>query len=816
MMKNTHFLLTALCPLIATASVSSLLAAPADAPDSLLMWFAKPAEAYGKNSPLQSWKVENQKRTHKVNPDQAWEKYCLPLGNGFTGAMIYGGTSYERVQLNEHTLWSGGPGSKGFIKDQNKHDAHEHLAEIRAFLLKGDKASLKKAQKLSTEHLRGLGHEERDMADKNFGRYQTLGELIIETGHPAESKKLSYRRQLDLSTGVHTVTYQHDGAAFTRESFCSNPDRVLVLHFSANKPSKQNLKLKFFTPHKLEGSSDNGVFVASGKVVNNGLQVEARIGVIHQGGELKVSAEGIEIKAADQVTYVLVTGTDYARKHPTYRGDHPAKKNAQVIAAAVKKGYQALKVNHVKDHQNLHGRVAINLGDTPENVRKLPLDERMKLNKKTADYDLEELYFQYGRYLLMGSSRPGGLPANLQGIWCNETVPAWNSDYHLNINLQMNYWPSGPCNLLECQEPLISYTDSLRKPGAVTAKAYSNARGWTANLSGNIWGFTVPLPGIKRPRFWAFFPLSGAWLSTHAFQQYAFGLDQGYLRKTSWPILSETADFLVDYLYKLPSGELSSTPSWSPEHGPISLGVTADIAMAREALSNAIDAAEVLGESGKRVETWKKTLAQLVPYKVGQYGQLQEWYEDIDKPNDKHRHLNHLFGLHPGTHISPVHTPDLAKAAKVTLTQRGDGATGWSMGWKINFWARIHDGDHAYLMVRNLLKKGTNANLFDVHAPFQIDGNFGGCSGIAEMLMQSHYRINGGEIDLLPALPKDWAAGSVKGLRARGGFIVDATWENSRITSAKVTSEKGGKLTVRYNGKSEKKILKAGESALLK
>ncbi|MCP5535224.1 MAG: glycoside hydrolase family 95 protein [Akkermansiaceae bacterium] len=776
------------------------------------MWFAKPAESYGMKSPLQSWKVENQKRTHKPNPDQAWEKYGLPLGNGFIGAMIYGGTSYERVQLNEHSIWSGGPGSKDFIKDQNKHDAHKHLAEIRALLLKGDKASLKEAQALSTEHLRGLGHDDRDQADVNFGRYQTLGELVIETGHPAESDGLKYRRQLDLTTGVHSVNYQHAGAAFTRTSFCSNPDRVLVLNFSADKPAQQNLKLKFFTPHDIKPTSEKGVFIASGKLTNNGLQIEARIGVVHQGGKVSTSGEGIEVTGADSVSFILVAGTDYAQSYPDYRGVHPAEKNTKTLSSAMALGLDKLKERHIADHKKLHGRVAIDLGETPESIRKLPLDERVKLNKKTADHDLEELYFQFGRYLLIGSSRPGGLPANLQGIWCNEVIPAWNSDYHLNINLQMNYWPSGPCNLLECQEPLIAYTDSMRKPGAITAKAYSNARGWTANLAGNLWGYTVPHPGKGRPRFWAYFPLAGAWLSTHAFEQYAFGVDADYLRQSSWPILSETADFLVDYLYLLPTGELSSTPSWSPEHGPISKGTTADIAMAREALKNAIQAAEVLGEKGQRVESWKTAMAKLVPYKIGQHGQLQEWYEDIDNPKDKHRHLNHLFGLHPGSQISPVHTPELAKAAKTTLTMRGDGATGWSMGWKINFWARIHDGDHAYLMVRNLLKNGTNPNLFDVHAPFQIDGNFGGCAGIAEMLMQSHYRMDGGEIDLLPALPKDWPAGSVRGLLARGGFTVDLAWKNSVPTSVTIKASKAGLVTVRFKGRTWQRQMKAGET----
>jgi alpha-L-fucosidase 2 len=771
------------------------------------LWFNRAADDYGPKSPLKAWEVENPNRTHKPNPDQAWEKYALPLGNGFIGAMIFGGVERERIQFNEHSLWSGGPGSEGWMKDQNKHDAHEHLPEIRAALLAGD---AKKAQEISTEHLRGLGEDDRDKADITFGRYQTFGELTIDTGHAGNAQ--NYRRALDLSAGLHTVEYDIEGAKFTRTAFCSNLDRALVFRFEADKPGLQNLTLKLASPHAIGMRVEDGIFIANGIVENNGLKLDARIGVLHDGGSVEMGTDGIRVVNANAATFILVAGTDYKQEWPTYRGDDPAPKNSQTLKASMVKGYAALKQSHVADHRALHGRVAIDLGTSSEDVRALPTDERVARNKKEPDHGLEALYFQFGRYLLIGSSRPGGLPANLQGIWCNETIPAWNADYHLNINLQMNYWPSGPCNLLECQEPLITYIDALRKPGAVTAKAYNNARGWTAHLSSNIWGYTVPHPGKNRPRYWAYFPLGGAWLTAHAWEHYVFALDEQYLRETSWPIISGTADFLADYLYELPDGTLSSIPSWSPEHGPISLGSTADIAMAREALKGAVIAADVLGYDSK---DWTSTMDRLVPYKIGQHGQLQEWYEDIDKPDDKHRHLNHLFGLHPGTQISPVHTPELAEAARTTLTQRGDGATGWSMGWKINFWARVHDGDHAYLLVRNLLSKGTNPNLFDVHPPFQIDGNFGGCAGIAEMLLQSHYRPDGGEIDLLPALPVAWPEGSVKGLRARGGFTVDIAWKDGKLSEAKVTADKPRTLTARWNGKTWRKDLKAGESVAL-
>ena len=789
--------------LITVATVAAFLPShPAHA--ETVMWFGRAADDYGQKSPLKAWEVESQKRTNKANPDKAWEKYALPLGNGFIGSMVYGGVATERIQFNEHSLWSGGPGSKDYKADNNKHDAHKRLPEIRAALLAGD---AKKAQELSTEHLRGLGSDDRDIADINFGRYQTFGELTIATGHEGEAQ--NYRRSLDLSTGLHTVKYDHAGTTYTRTAFCSFPDRVLVVRFEADKPGQQNLDLKLASPHKIMMSGKGRIFSASGVVENNGLRLDTRIAVSHEGGTATATPKGIRVAGADSATFVLVAGTDYAQNWPRFRGEDPAKKNAETLRAAGDKGYRALKQAHVADHRSLHGRVALNLGASAEEVRALPTDQRVAQNRMVPDHGLEALYFQFGRYLLMGSSRPGGLPANLQGIWCNETVPAWNSDYHLNINLQMNYWPSGPCNLLECQEPLISYINALRAPGAVTAKAYNGADGWTAHLSGNIWGYTNPHPGKGRPRYWAYFPLGGAWLTTHVWEQYAFGLDETFLRDSGWPIISGTAEFLTGFLYHLPDGTLSSTPSWSPEHGPISLGATADIAMTREALKGAIAAADVLGKDTK---DWLTTSKKLVPYKIGQYGQLQEWYEDIDNPKDKHRHLNHLFGLHPGSQISPVHTPDLAEASRATLTMRGDGATGWSMGWKINFWARVHDGDHAYLLVRNLLSKGTNPNLLDVHPPFQIDGNFGGCAGIAEMLLQSHYRPDGGEIDILPALPSAWPTGSVKGLRARGGFTVDIDWKDGKLVQAKATADKQRKLTARWNGKTWQKDLKAGES----
>ncbi|MCP5549094.1 MAG: glycoside hydrolase family 95 protein [Akkermansiaceae bacterium] len=771
-----------------------------------VLWFSKAADDSGVPSPLKAWEKENQDPTSKNNPDPGWEKFGLPVGNGFIGAMTYGGVALDRIQFNIHSLWSGGPGADGWKQNLNKPDAHEHLAEIRAALLAGD---AKKAQQLSTEHLRGLGAEDRAEVNRVFGEYRTFGEFTIETGHDDAS---NYRRELDLSTGVMTVSYESGGTKFLREVFCSNPGKCLVVRYSANQPGTQNLTFRFGNPHGIRPKAEHAQWHLRGNEPGNGLILDARVLPVARGGETTIADDGIRIAGADEVVFYIVADTDYAPVPPKWRGKDPELANRIQMKKASDPGFARALEMHVADHAALFDRVAIDLGATPAEVAELPTDERVKRNKQAPDHDLEELYFQFGRYLLIASSRPGSLPANLQGLWCNEIHPAWRSDYHLNINLQMNYWPSGPCNLSECQIPLIDYTESLRGPGTVTAKAYHDARGWTANLASNIWGFTAPNPGKQRPRFWAYFPVGGPWLATHVWEQYRFDRDEEFLRKRGWPILSESADFVTDFLFELPDGTLSSTPSWSPEHGPISKGAFADIAIARELLTGAVAAADVLGERGDRVDQWKDALAKLTPYQIGRHGQLQEWYEDIDDPKDQHRHLNHLFGLHPGSQISPTTTPDLAKAAKTTLNQRGDGATGWSMGWKLNFWARAQDGDHAYTLFRNLLKNGTNPNLLDIHPPFQIDGNFGGTSGIAEMLLQSHMTTDDGKpiIELLPALPQVWDKGSFRGLRARGGVTVDLTWQDAKLRKAVLVADDDIDVVIRAGGNMRTVSLRKG------
>ena len=423
----------------------------------------------------------------------------------------------------------------------------------------------------------------------------------------------------------------------------------------------------------------------------------------------------------------------------------------------------------------------------------LPTSQRLKNYRKgQPDYYLEELYYQFGRYLLIASSRPGNMPANLQGIWHNNVDGPWRVDYHNNINIQMNYWPACSTNLNECVLPLIDFIRTLVKPGEKTAQAYFGARGWTASISGNIFGFTTPLE--SQDMSWNFNPMAGPWLATHIWEYYDYTRDLKFLKETGYELIKSSADFAVDYLWHKPDGTYTAAPSTSPEHGPIDQGTTFVHAVVREILMDAIEASKVLGVDKEERKQWEHVLANLVPYQIGRYGQLMEWSVDIDDPKDEHRHVNHLFGLHPGHTVSPVTTPELAKAAKVVLVHRGDGATGWSMGWKLNQWARLQDGNHAYTLFGNLLKNGTMDNLWDTHPPFQIDGNFGGTAGITEMLLQSHM----GFIQLLPALPDAWKDGSISGICAKGNFEVDVIWENHQLKKAVVCSNAGGDCVIKY------------------
>ena len=579
----------------------------------------------------------------------------------------------------------------------------------------------------------------------------------------------------------------------------------MVMRFSADRAGMQNLVFSYapnsISQGSLSGDGDKGL-VFSASLNNNGMKYVVRIQAETKGGTLSNTGCRLTVKGADEVVFYVTADTDYKMnfnpdfKDPkTYVGVDPAETTCQWINNAVMQGYTALFQQHYSDYAALFNRVRLNLNPTVK-TSDIPAPQRLKNYRNgQPDYYLEELYYQFGRYLLIASSRAGNMPANLQGIWHNDVDGPWRVDYHNNINVQMNYWPACPTNLSECMLPLVDFIRTLVKPGEKTAQSYFGARGWTASISSNIFGFTTPLE--SQDMSWNFNPMAGPWLATHIWEYYDYTRDLNFLKETGYELIKSSADFAVDYLWHKPDGTYMAAPSTSPEHGPVDQGATFVHAVVREILLDAIEASKVLGVDKKKRKQWNDVLSKLVPYKIGRYGQLMEWSTDIDDPKDEHRHLNHLFGLHPGHTVSPVTTPELATAAKVVLLHRGDGATGWSMGWKLNQWARLQDGNHAYTLFGNLLKNGTMDNLWDTHPPFQIDGNFGGTAGVTEMLLQSHM----GFIQLLPALPNAWKDGSVSGICAKGNFEVDMIWENNQLKEATVHSGAGGNCVIKYGDK---------------
>lgn len=786
-----------------------------------VVWFSEPTSLQGQ----QAWWIGHPeaKEQNKVpvnagdamsNSDPEWENRSLPLGNGSIGCNVMGSIATERYTLNEKTLWRGGPNTATGAREywnQNKQSAH-FLKDIRNAFAQGNQAE---AERLTSENFNGpVTYAATGEPAFRFGSFTSMGELLLETGL-SEQGVTHYRRALSVDSAYAKVSFTGaDGVDYERTTFVSYPANVMAVRFKASKPGCQNLKISYVPSPVASGltrADVNGGMYYAGRLDNNHMQYVVRINVKADQGTVNYENGRLIVKDASEVVLLLTADTDYAPNYDpdindekAYVGVNPQETTDAWMRKAVKQGYKKLFRAHLKDYMALYNRVDFEL-DGPTSTK--PTNERLAdYRNGVKDAGLETLYYQYGRYLLIASSRPGNLPANLQGIWHNNVDGPWRVDYHNNINLQMNYWPAHSTNLSECAEPLYDFIRMLEKPGERTAKAYWGARGWAAGISGNPFGFTAPLDG--KDMSWNYNPMAASWLATHLWEAYDYSRDVKFLRQTAYPLMKGCALFCEDFLWRKPDGTLTAAPSTSPEHGPVDEGTTFTHAVIREILQNCIDAAEVLHVDADEVKIWKGILKDLRPYEIGRYGQLMEWSKDIDDPKDNHRHVNQLFGLHPGHSISPLTTPDLAKASRVVLEHRGDGATGWSMGWKLNQWARLHDGNHSYVLYGNLLKNGTADNLWDVHPPFQIDGNFGGTAGVTEMLLQSHT----GYLHLLPSLPDAWAKGSIKGLRARGNFTVALSWADGKLTGVKIHSGSGELCRLVYGDIKYEMPTKAGKT----